>query len=150
MKVILMEDVKGQGKKGEVKNVSEGYARNYLFPRKLAVEATGANLQQLKEQQEAKARKEAEELKEAQQLSQRLENEKLVIKAHAGEGGRLFGAITTKHIGDALQKLGYEVDKRKIQLSDPIKGLGGHRVHVKLHPEVTATVTVFVEDDAAH
>lgn len=145
-----MEDVKGQGKKGEVKNVSEGYARNYLFPRKLAIEATTANLQQLKEQKDAVARKEAQELADAKALSERLEQQKVVILAHAGEGGRLFGAITSKHIGDALQKLGFDVDKRKIQLSDPIKGLGGHRVQVKLHPEVTATVTVFVEEEPAH
>lgn len=149
MKVILLEDVKGQGKKGEVKNVSEGYARNFLFPRKFAIEATAANLQQLKDQQDAIARKEAQELAEAKHLSERLEQQKVTIYAHAGEGGRLFGAITSKHIGDALQKLGYEVDRRKIQLPDPIKGLGGHRVLVKLHPDVTATVTIFVEDDAS-
>ena len=150
MQVILLVDVKGQGKKGEVKSVSEGYARNFLFPRKLAVEATGGNLQQLKDQQAAKERKESQELAEAKQLAQKLQQARVAIKAHSGEGGRLFGAITTKHIGDALQKLGYEVDRRKIQLTDPIKGLGGHHVHIKLHPEVIATVTVLVEEESSH
>jgi len=150
MQVILLTDVKGQGKKGEVKSVSEGYARNFLFPRKLAVEATGASLQQLQNKKDAIARKEAQELAEAKEVAARLEKEKVVVHAHAGEGGRLFGAITSKHIGDTLQKLGYEVDRRKIQLSDPIKGLGGHHVHIKLHSEVTASITVFVEQDPAH
>jgi large subunit ribosomal protein L9 len=145
MKVILLADVKGQGKKGEIKNVSEGYARNYLFPRNLAEEATEANLQKLKAEQEAKARKEAEELRAAQELAAKMSDLKVTVRTQAGEGGRLFGAVTTKHIGEALTKLGYNIDKRKIQLHDPIKSLGGHKVQIKLHPEVTATITVYVE-----
>ncbi|WP_029422193.1 50S ribosomal protein L9 [Alicyclobacillus macrosporangiidus] len=145
MKVILMADVKGHGKKGDIVNVSEGYARNFLFPRKLAVEANDANLQQLKAQQDAKARKEAQELAAALRLAEQLNDLKVSIPAQAGEGGRLFGAVTTKHIGEALAKLGFDLDRRKIQLPEPIKALGGYRVQIKLHPEVTATVTVFVE-----
>lgn len=145
MKVILLEDVKGQGKQGEIKTVSEGYARNFLFPRKLAVEATEASLQQLKAQEEAKARQAEQELQAAKALAEKLEGAKVVIQTHAGGGGKLFGAITTKHIGDALQKAGFDVDRRKILLSDPIKSLGGHRIQVRLHHDVTATVTVFVE-----
>jgi large subunit ribosomal protein L9 len=145
MKVILLQDVKGQGKKGDIKNVSEGYARNYLFPRNLAQEATEANLKQLQAEKEAQARKEAEELQAARALAEKMSDLKVTVHTQAGEGGRLFGAITTKHIGDALAKLGYDIDKRKIQLPDPIKSLGGHKVHVKLHPEVTVTITVFVE-----
>ncbi|MCL6597722.1 MAG: 50S ribosomal protein L9 [Alicyclobacillus macrosporangiidus] len=145
MKVILMADVKGHGKKGDIVNVSEGYARNFLFPRKLAVEANDANLQQLKAQQDAKARKEAQELAAARRLAEQLNDLKVSIPAQAGEGGRLFGAVTTKHIGEALAKLGFDLDRRKIQLPEPIKALGGYRVQIKLHPEVTATVTVFVE-----
>jgi large subunit ribosomal protein L9 len=145
MKVILLADVKGQGKKGEIKNVSEGYARNYLFPRNLAEEATEANLQKLKAEQEAKARKEAEELRAAQELAAKMSDLKVTVRTQAGEGGRLFGAVTTKHIGEALAKLGYNIDKRKIQLHDPIKSLGGHKVQIKLHPEVTANITVYVE-----
>ncbi|SFU62789.1 50S ribosomal protein L9 [Alicyclobacillus macrosporangiidus] len=145
MKVILMADVKGHGKKGDIVNVSEGYARNFLFPRKLAVEANDANLHQLKAQQDAKARKEAQELATARRLAEQLNNLKVSIRAQAGEGGRLFGAVTTKHIGEALAKLGFDLDRRKIQMPEPIKALGGYRVSIKLHPEVTATVTVFVE-----
>ncbi|KPV42490.1 50S ribosomal protein L9 [Alicyclobacillus ferrooxydans] len=145
MKVILLEDVKGQGKKGEVKNVSEGYARNFLFPKNLAQEATPANLQQLEKQHEAKERKQEQELAQARELAKSLEAEKFVVKTHAGDGGKLFGAITTKHIGDAMHAKGFDVDKRKIALTDPIKSLGGHQVHVKLHPKVTATISVFVE-----
>ncbi|MBX5435799.1 MAG: 50S ribosomal protein L9 [Alicyclobacillaceae bacterium] len=145
MKVILLADVKGQGKQGEIKEVSEGYARNFLFPRKLAVEATPANLQQLQAQKEARARKEAQELEAAKQLAARLEGRQLVIPAHAGEGGKLFGAITAKHIADALADAGFAIDKRKIQLPEPIKTVGGYRVPVKLHADVTVTIQVMVE-----
>lgn len=145
MKVILLQDVKGQGKKGEVKNVSEGYARNFLFPRQLAQEATPANLSQLEQQHAAKAKKEQQELEQARELAKSLEGKRFAVKTHAGDGGKLFGAVTTKHIGDAINSEGFDIDKRKIVLSDPIKSLGGHQVHIKLHPEVTATVTVFVE-----
>jgi large subunit ribosomal protein L9 len=145
MKVIFLADVKGQGKKGEVKNVSEGYARNYLFPRKLAEEANEANLQKLRAEQEAEKRRAAEELRAAQELAAKLSDLKVTVRTQAGEGGRLFGAVTSKHIAEALTKLGYNIDKRKIQLDDPIKSLGGHKVQVKLHPEVTTNITVFVE-----
>ncbi|MCF8565682.1 50S ribosomal protein L9 [Alicyclobacillus tolerans] len=145
MQVILLADVKGQGKKGELKNVSEGYARNFLFPRKLAVEANEGNMQQMKAQQQAKAKKEQQELADAKQLAEHLEKTRVSLQAHSGEGGKLFGAITSKHIADAFAKLGYDVDKRKILLTDPIKTLGGHQIQIRLHPEVTATVTVFVE-----
>lgn len=145
MKVILLADVKGQGKKGELKSVSEGYARNFLFPQKLAVEANDATLQQLKSQQAAVAKREAQELQMAKDLAQKLDDQKVVIMAQSGEGGRLFGAITSKHIADALLQAGYTVDKRKIQLHDPIKSLGGHQVQIKLHPEVTAKVNVFIQ-----
>jgi large subunit ribosomal protein L9 len=146
MKVILQADVKGQGKKGDIINVSEGYARNYLFPRKLAVEATDAALKQLQLQIEEEERRKAQELEEAKQLAAKLEKAEVRIPTQVGEGGKLFGAITTKHIGDALAAAGYDVDKRKIQLPDPIKTLGYHKVSVKLHPNVTATVRVKVEE----
>jgi large subunit ribosomal protein L9 len=145
MKVILLVDVKGQGKKGDLKNVSEGYARNFLFPQKLAIEATDASLQQLKSQQAAVTKREAQELQTAKDLAKHLDEQKVVIQAQSGEGGRLFGAITSKHIAEALLQSGYTVDKRKIQLPDPIKSLGGHTVQIKLHPEVTAKVNVFIQ-----
>jgi large subunit ribosomal protein L9 len=145
MKVILLADVKGQGKKGDIKNVSEGYARNFLFPRKLAVEASEGAISQLKSQKDAVARKEAQELQTAKNLAQRLKDVAVVIHAHPGDGGKLFGAITSKHIADELIVLGFEVDKRKIQLGDPIKTLGQHQVHIKLHPEVTAEIVVSIQ-----
>lgn len=145
MKVIFLADVKDQGKKGEVKNVSEGYARNFLFPRHLAEEATTGNLQQLEQQQQAKARKQEQELELAKQLAKALESGRFVVKTHAGDGGKLFGAVTTKHIGDAIHSQGFDIDRRKISLPEPIKTLGGHQIHVKVHPEVTAKITVFVE-----
>ncbi|RIV20127.1 50S ribosomal protein L9 [Alicyclobacillaceae bacterium I2511] len=147
MKVILLEDVKGQGKKGEIKNVSEGYARNFLLPRHLAQEATSASLQQLQHQQEAHVRKAEQELTEAKQLAQRLSQHTLTLLAHAGEHGRLFGAVTSKHIGDALSRDGFAVDRRKIVLQEPIRTLGGHHVQIKVHPEVTADVTVLVQPE---
>ncbi|MCL6547435.1 MAG: 50S ribosomal protein L9 [Alicyclobacillus sp.] len=148
MKVILLADVKGQGKQGEIKDVSEGYARNFLFPRKLAVEATPGNLQQLQAQKDARARKEAQELQAAKELAASLQGRTVTVRAHAGEGGKLFGAVTAKHIADSLAQSGITVDKRKIHLAEPIKAVGGYQIQVKLHPEVTATLHVLVEADA--
>lgn len=145
MKVILLQDVKSQGKQGDVKEVSEGYARNFLFPKHLAEEATPSAMQRLHQQQNKVARHKAQELEEAQALAAKLEERKIVLKTQTGEGGRLFGSVTTKHIADALKSEGVVIDKRKIQLHDPIKALGGHRVGVKLHPEVSVNVLVYVE-----
>ncbi|WP_067622134.1 50S ribosomal protein L9 [Alicyclobacillus acidiphilus] len=145
MKVILLQDVKGQGKQGEVKDVSEGYARNFLFPRHLAEEATASALKTLQQKHDKEERHRAQELADAKALAKVLEDKKIVVKTQAGEGGRLFGAITTKHIADAMKQQGIDVDKRKIVLSDPIKALGGHRVTVKLHPEVHVSILVYVE-----
>lgn len=145
MKVILLQDVKGQGKKGEIKEVSEGYARNFLFPRKLAVEATPAELERLKAQQQAQARRAAQELAAAKALAEQLNKARVVVKAHTGDAGRLFGAVTSKHIGDALAALGFDIDKRKIHLPEPIKSLGAHPIQVKLHPDVSVQIMVHVE-----
>ncbi|GMA57340.1 50S ribosomal protein L9 [Alicyclobacillus sacchari] len=145
MKVILLQDVKGQGKQGEIKDVSEGYARNFLFPRGLAEEATPAALRELEQKREKDRRHKAQELADAKHLGAQLENQKIVVKTQVGEGGRLFGAITSKHIADAMKQHGFSVDKRKISLGEPIKSLGGHRVTVKLHPEVHVQVLVYVE-----
>lgn len=145
MKVILLKDVKGQGKQGELKEVSEGYARNFLLPRHLAEEATPSALERLQTQKDKQARHKAQELEEANALGAQLKDRKIVVKTQAGEGGKLFGAITTKHIADAMKSEGIQIDKRKIQLHDPIKSLGGHQVQIKLHPQVTVTVLVYVE-----
>ena len=147
MRVIFLEDVKGKGKKGDVKEVPTGYAQNYLIKNKLAVEATKESLAQVAGQNKAKAKQEAEILKEAQVLKEMLEKEGTVveIKAKAGEDSRLFGSIPSKQIADALQKqYQIKIDKRKLDLKQPIRTLGFTKVPAKLHHEVTATVKVQV------
>src|SRR5690625_1418738 len=143
MKVILLKDVKGQGKKGDVINVSVGYARNFLFKNNLAQEATPGNLRALKSQQQKTAQLEQEEREQAVRLKQELEKITVEMKAKAGEGGRLFGSITNKQIADQLKKeFGYNVDRRTIELKQPIRTLGQTIVPVKLHPEVTGSIKV--------
>ena len=124
MKVILLEDVKAQGKKGEIINVSDGYAKNMLFPKKLAVEATPKNLNDLKLQKKNEEKIAAENLAAAEQLKKDLEGKKVVVSIRAGEGGRTFGSVSTKEIAQtAKDQLGLELDKKKFQLSEPIKAL---------------------------
>jgi large subunit ribosomal protein L9 len=148
MKVIFQQDVKGQGKKGEIKEVSEGYARNFLFPRKLAVEATEGNLNAWKEMKRREEARQQQERQQAQELSEKLKDLQVTIRAKAGEGGRLFGAVTSKQISEQLKQAhGLKVDKKKIQLEEPIRTLGVTRVPVRLHPEVTATVAVHVVEE---
>lgn len=148
MKVIFKQDVKGHGKKGEVKEVAEGFARNYLFPRNLAVEASSANLNALKDQQRRERLRKERERAEAQELAERLKNLRVVINAKAGEGGRLFGAVTSKQISRQLRDVhGIQVDKKKIQLEEPIRSLGVTQVPIKLHPEVTVTIPVQVTEE---
>lgn len=148
MKVILKSDVKGVGKKGEVKEVATGYAVNFLLKKNLAVEATPANLKALQREQEAAKKETEEKLRQAQELAAQLEKESIQLKAKAGEGGRLFGAITNKQIADLLKEKNYPIDKRKIVLDEPIRTLGVHPVVVKLHPEVTATVNIHVVEES--
>jgi len=144
MKVILKEDVKNLGSKGDIVNVSDGYARNYLFPRGVAEEASKGNIQQLKERQKAMQKKMQEEKAAAKEMASRMEKEKFVIAVKAGEQGRLFGSVTTKDIADAVAKAGYEIDRRKIQLEENIKSLGVHKVKVKLYEDVTADIKIQV------
>ena len=144
MKVILKEDVKNLGSKGDIVNVSDGYARNYLFPRGLAEEANKGNIQQLKERQKAMQKKMQEEKAAAKEMASRMEKEKFVIAVKAGEQGRLFGSVTTKDIADAVAKAGYEIDRRKIQLDENIKSLGVHKVKVRLYEDVTADIKIQV------
>lgn len=145
MKVIFKQDVKGSGKKGEVKKVSPGYAQNFLFKRNLAVEATPGNLNKLKQEQRKKEEIAEEEKQNAEQLKKELEKITVELKAKAGEGGRLFGSITNKQIADTLRKdYGHKIDRRKIELKDPIRALGYTNVPVKLHPDVQGTVKVHV------
>lgn len=147
MKVIFIKDVKGQGKKGQVKEVSEGYAQNFLLPRGLVRLATDGNMKTLENQNAAEERRKQEEKAEAEVLGKKLEAEVTELKAKAGEGGRLFGAITSKQIAEALAAKGLKIDKRKIELEDPIRTLGVTQVTVKVHPEVKATIKVQVTEE---
>lgn len=148
MKVVLLEDVKGQGKKGDVITVAEGYARNYLIPKKLAVEATEAKLKEISQQKAAQAMKRKKEEEEARATAARMEGIKVHIKTKVGEGGKFFGAVSNKDIAEGLaQQHGFKLDKKKIMLKEPIKTLGEHPVTVKLHPSVQATIIVLVESD---
>lgn len=145
MKVIFLQDVKGKGKKGETKNVADGYAHNFLLKNNLAVEATLANMKSLEAQNNKLKREAAEELAEAKVLKEKLEKLTVELIAKSGEGGRLFGSITSKQIADELEKAHkIKVDKRKLELEDPIRSLGVTNVPVKLHQEVTATLKVHV------
>ncbi|MBE6007966.1 MAG: 50S ribosomal protein L9 [Lachnospiraceae bacterium] len=143
MKVILLEDVKSVGKKGQVVNASEGYAKNFLFPKKLAVEANNVNMNELNLKNKAEERKKAQELEDAKALAEKLEKIVVKIPVKTGEGGKLFGSVTNKEIAQAIEKNeGLKVDKKKIVLNDQIKMTGKKTVQVKLHPKVTAALTV--------
>ncbi|MCR2805363.1 50S ribosomal protein L9 [Paenibacillus soyae] len=147
MKVIFLQDVKGQGKKGQVKDLSEGYVRNFLLPKGLAKPASEGNLKTLEVQTASEEKRKIKEKEDAQALGKRLEELTVVIKAKAGEGGRLFGAITSKQIAEALAAQGIKIDKRKIELEDPIRTLGVTQVSVKLHPEVKAKMSVQTSEE---
>ncbi|MFX3618581.1 MAG: 50S ribosomal protein L9 [Sporolactobacillus sp.] len=146
MKVIFIKDVKGKGQQGEIKEVSEGYARNYLIPNHIAVPANKGSLSQLEAQKKRKEQESAKELEEAKQLKEKIEQLTINLQAKSGEGGRLFGSITNKQIAQQLKKLKIDVDKRKIDMNEPIRSLGFTDVPLKLHPEVTATVKVHVTE----
>lgn len=147
MKVIFLKDVKGKGKKGEVKNVADGYAQNFLIKQGLAVEANQSAVSSLNAQKKKEEKMAAQELEEAKKLKEELEKITVELSAKSGEGGRLFGSITTKQISDELQKkFNMKIDKRKMELNDAIRTLGFTKVPVKLHTEVTATLNVHVKE----
>ncbi|MFZ0443697.1 MAG: 50S ribosomal protein L9 [Bacillus sp. (in: firmicutes)] len=147
MKVIFLKDVKGKGKKGEVKNVADGYAHNFLLKQGLAVEANPSNVSSLNAQKKKEEKLAAEELAEAKQLKAKIDEITVELTAKSGEGGRLFGSITSKQIAEELQKkYSIKVDKRKIELEDAIRSLGVTKVPVKLYPDVTATLNVHVKE----
>lgn len=146
MEVILLEDVKSLGKKGEIVKVNDGYARNFILPKKLGVEKTEKTMHNLKLQKAAEARKQQEILEEAQNLAKKIEAGSIVLKIKGGEGGRTFGSVSTKEITGALKdQLKIEIDKKKLQLAEPIRNFGTYHVPVRLHQKVTAEVTVKVE-----
>ena len=148
MKVILQQDVRGQGKKGQLVEVSDGYARNFLLPKKLAVLATAENVNTMKQQEKARKAQEAAEKAEAEALSKKLEGLMVKIPAKAGEGGRLFGAVTAKEISEALAaQYSLNIPKARLVLDEPIKACGGYQVKAKLGYEVTGTVNVVVTEE---
>ena len=148
MKVILQQDVRGQGKKGQMVEVSDGYARNFLLPRKLAVLATAENVNTMKQQEKARKAQEAAEKAEAEALSKKLEGLTVKVAAKAGEGGRLFGAVTAKEISESLEKQhGIAIAKAKLVLDEPIKACGGYQIKAKLGYEITGTVNVVVVEE---
>lgn len=148
MKVILLEDVKSLGKKGEIVNVSDGYARNFVLPKKFGVEANSANMNDLKLQKANADKVAQEQLEAAQELAKVLETKEVVVKMKSGEGGRTFGSISSKEIATAAkEQCGLELDKKKIQLPEAIKSLGVYEVNVKLHTKVTGKLKVKVIEE---
>ncbi len=144
MKVILMQDVKGKGKSGDIVNVNDGYARNFLFPKGLAKEATSSNMNAVNQTKAAQIHKKQVEREQALALSKELSSKVIEIKGKCGEGTRLFGSITSAEIAQGLKEQGIDVDKRKIVLKDNIKELGEYPVTLKLYPEVSAEITLKV------
>ncbi len=146
MKVVLLQDVKGHGKKGELCNVSDGYARNFLFPKKLAVEADNAALNELKNREQAAAHHKQEEINAAKATAQALNGKEVVIKAKAGSNGKLFGSVTSKEIAAEIKnKLGIEIDKKKMSVAD-IKNFGEYTAEIKLYQGITAKINVKVTE----
>lgn len=147
MKVILLEDVKTLGKKGAIIDANDGYARNFLLPKKLGMEATSKNLNDLKLQKSNEEKIVQEQLEEAQKFAENLETKEIVVSIKAGEGGKTFGSVSSKEIAAAFkEQCGVEIDKKKIQLTESIKNFGIYEVKVKLHPQVLGTLKVKVQE----
>lgn len=148
MKVILLQDVKALGKKGDIVNVSDGYARNMILPKKLGVEATGKNMNDLKLQNQHAEKVAQENLEAARKLAAEIADKQVQVKIKAGEGGKIFGSVSTKEIAAAAkEQLDLELDKKKMQLPEGLKALGIHEVPIKLHPKVTASLKVKVVEE---
>jgi len=147
MKVILREDIKHLGKMGQVVDVADGYARNYLIPKGLVVEASAKNIKALEHEKRIIEEKAKKLINSAQDLASRLSSLTLIIKSKAGEEGKLFGSITTMDIAEALQKEGIEIEKKKILLGEPIKRLGSYTVNIKLHADISAPLNIQVVEE---
>ncbi len=145
MKVLMKQDVAKIGKKGELLEVKEGYARNFLIPNGLAVEASGGAMKQHDEEKKAQDRRKAKEKDEAQEQAKKIEALSILLKHKAGEEGRLFGSITSAEIAEAVNQKGFTIDKKKIHLDEPIRLVGDYTVKIKIHPEVSADLSVKVE-----
>lgn len=148
MKLVLTDDVKGLGHRGDVVNVAEGYGRNFLLPKQLAFPATPGNLKRLEQERKRYDARVSHEKDEAQKVAQSIEGIRIVLQKKSGENDALYGSVTSSELADALAAKGVSVDKRKIDLEEPIKRLGEHTVHVKLHKEVTVAITVEVKPAA--
>ena len=148
MEVILKEDVAKLGSRGDVVKVAEGYGRNFLLPRKLAIEATSGNKQVIEQMRAAALRRSAKEKAQAEELSKQFEGVSVSFQRRAGEHDQLFGSVTSGDLAEALEKKGFNIDRRKIQLHEPLKTLGDFTVAVKLHKDVTAHLKVVIEKDA--
>ena len=148
MEVILREDIENLGNRGQVVKVAAGYARNFLLPKKLAVAASDSNKKIVEQERQAYLRKEAKLQGEAQELANLMTGVSVTISQKAGENDQLFGSVTSKDVADALAAKGYTIDRRKVQLDDPIKQLGEYKVPVRLHKDVTAEITVVVAKEA--
>ena len=147
MKVILTQDVKKVGKKGDILELKDGYARNALLPKGLAVEANNVNLNQRKLEQKAEDKRKQQELDDAKAIKEKLEGKSVSLSLKTGEGGRVFGSVTSKEVAEAIKKtFEVKIDKKKIHLPEPIKALGSTIVTIKLHPKVSATLTVVVTE----
>ena len=148
MKVILLEDVKSLGKKGDIVNVSDGYARNLIIPKKLGVEANAGNLNALKNQKARAEKIEAENLASAKELKEKVEKSRISVKIKVGDNGKVFGSVSSKEIADAAkEQLGLDIDKKKLLMDGPIKELGEQKVGLRLHKDVTAQLAVSVEKE---
>jgi large subunit ribosomal protein L9 len=145
MKVIFLQDVKGQGKEGEIKEVSDGYARNYLIPKGLAVEATKTRIKEIQERNEKQRKTQEREKAEAVKLQQRLDGQAINIKARTGTGDKLFGAVTAKEIAETIEKqFKVKIDRKKVELTEPIKHVGEYPVKIKIYPSIQAEIKVTV------
>jgi large subunit ribosomal protein L9 len=149
MEVILKEDVTALGSRGDVVKVAEGYGRNFLLPRKLAIEASAGNKKVIEQMKAATVRRSAKEKVQAEELAKQFEGLSVSFQRKSGENDQLFGSVTSGDIADALEKKSFKIDRRKIQLHEPLKTLGEFTVPVKLHKEVTAHLKVVIEKDAA-
>ena len=142
MKVIFIKDVKGKGNAGDIKEVSDGYAKNYLIKNNLAVPVTNTSMNRLNEEKKAKAKKEAEEIKKNEKIKKELENKTLIFKVKTSDQNKIFGSISSKQISSELSKLGYEIDKKNIALESPLSNLGAHIVKVNLHKKVVLNLKI--------
>ena len=148
MQIILLSDVKGLGKKGEIVNASDGYAKNFIIPKKLGVEATPKHMNDLKQQKRAEEKRQEEILEEAKALAEQFKGKSVALSIRVGKDGKAFGQVSTKEIAEEAKKqLGLDIDKKKMVLNDPIKSGGSFKISVKLHPKVTAELLVLVKEE---